>query len=611
MGTAPAATPSWKWCALVAAAMIALSLVPQIQLLFARGREWNGAYASLQGDEYLYSAYINALIDGRPRRNDPFAGRDAVAGSSLPESTFSIQFIPAYAIALPARAFGISASTAFILLTPIAALLTTASIFWLLFSITGDTKCAAVGVLFILCFGAVAGDQGLLAVLLNEKRSFFVPFLRRYQPVVAFPLFFVLPTLIWRALTRPAIQVARLNSILTGIAFGVLVFSYLYLWTSAAAWLACLAVSWILLRPAQGRRHDLEVFGIILFLAVLSLIPYLYLVSHRATSLDQAQALALSHRPDLFRIPELIGAFILLALVVNIRRKKIARDDPRVIFAASFGLLPLVLFNQQILSGKSIQPFHFEAFTANYGALVGLVILSSLVWRTSARTLRWIAIASLVVGTLEVSIPGWARTRVGIMEDQMVPVLKRLNALSREDGTLNNLRTSGKTEGVVFSPHPEVMGLLPTWAPQGTLLGAAALDFGTESAHERRELLYLQMYYSQVDAERFRDFLREKSDDTYMNFYAPSVIFGDERFLELVSKHAKPIEESEIEHEVQEYQAYLNVVSPEQLMSHPLKYLILRSDANQNLFALDRQYERDAGEQIGGYVLFSLKPLQR
>ena len=610
MGTAPAATPGWKWCALTAAAMIALSLVPQIQLLFARGREWNGAYASLQGDEYLYSAYINALIDGRPRRNDPFAGRDAVAGSSLPESTFSIQFLPAYAIALPAKAFGVSASTAFIVLTPIAALFATGSIFWLLFSITRDSKFAAVGVLFILCCGAVAGNQGLLAVLLNEKRSFFVPFLRRYQPVVAFPLLFVLPTLIWRALTRPAIAGARLNSILAGIAFGLLVFSYLYLWTSAAAWLACLAVSWILLRPAVERRRNLEVFGIVLFLSVLSLIPYLYLVSHRAVSLDQAQALALSHRPDLLRIPELIGAFILLVLVVNIHRKKIERGDPRVIFAASFALLPFVLFNQQVLTGKSVQPFHFEAFTAIYGVLVGLTIVGSLVWKTSSRTLRWIAIASLVVGTLEVSIPGWARTRVGIMEDQMVPVLKHLNALSREDGTLNTLRTSGNTEGVVFSPHPEVMGLLPTWAPQGTLLGAAALDFGTASPQERRELLYLQMYYSQVDAKRFRDFLSEKSDDPYMNFYAPSVIFGDERFLDLVSNHAKPIEESEIEHEVQEYQAYLNAVSHEQLMAHPLRYLILRGYAKQNLFALDRQYERDAGEPIGGYVLFRLKPLQ-
>jgi len=104
----------WKWCAAASAAIMLLALIPQIHLWFVRGRDWNGAYATLQGDEFLYSAYINALIDGRPRRNDPFAGQDNRPVSPLPESSFSIQFMPAYWIAVPARVFGVSASTAFI-----------------------------------------------------------------------------------------------------------------------------------------------------------------------------------------------------------------------------------------------------------------------------------------------------------------------------------------------------------------------------------------------------------------------------------------------------------------------------------------------------------------
>src|SRR5437867_198385 len=113
---------SIRWFALPGTAMVLLSLMPQIHLWFVRGRDWNGAYATLQGDELLYSAYINALIDGRPRRNDPFAGRDSTSKSPLPESTFSIQFIPAYMIASLARALGKSASTAFIVLLGAAGL---------------------------------------------------------------------------------------------------------------------------------------------------------------------------------------------------------------------------------------------------------------------------------------------------------------------------------------------------------------------------------------------------------------------------------------------------------------------------------------------------------
>src|SRR2546422_7579237 len=116
--------------------MVLLSLIPQIHLWLVRGRDWNGAYVSPQGDEPLYSAYTNALIDGRTRKNDPFGGQDSSASAPLPESTFSIQFVPAYMIALPARTFGVSASTAFIVLIGVAALFSRVSVFWLLNYIT-------------------------------------------------------------------------------------------------------------------------------------------------------------------------------------------------------------------------------------------------------------------------------------------------------------------------------------------------------------------------------------------------------------------------------------------------------------------------------------------
>src|SRR5438445_10456420 len=114
MGVSPSYIARWKWCAITCLAMMLLSLIPQIHLWLVRGRDWNGAYVSPQGDEPLYSAYINSLIDGRTRRNDPFAARDDTITAPLPESTFSIQFIPPYVISSLARVFGASASTAII-----------------------------------------------------------------------------------------------------------------------------------------------------------------------------------------------------------------------------------------------------------------------------------------------------------------------------------------------------------------------------------------------------------------------------------------------------------------------------------------------------------------
>src|SRR4029453_1613262 len=160
--------------------MVALSLVPQFHLWLVRGREWNGAYVSPQGDEPLYSAYMNALIEGRSRKNDPVGGKDSTANAPLPESTFSIQFVPAYAIALPARAFGISASTAFILLIALAALLASLSVFCLLNKVTNDAALAGAGTLFVLCLGCIVGRYGLFGTFLDIGVPA-IPFLRRYQ----------------------------------------------------------------------------------------------------------------------------------------------------------------------------------------------------------------------------------------------------------------------------------------------------------------------------------------------------------------------------------------------------------------------------------------------
>src|SRR4051794_17282173 len=108
----------------MAAAICLLALYPQIDLNVRRGSTWQGAFAYIDTDETAYAAYVNALIDGRPRRNDPYTGKDGLPGVSQSESLFSIQFVPAYLVAVPARVFGLSSSASFILVMVLGALLT-------------------------------------------------------------------------------------------------------------------------------------------------------------------------------------------------------------------------------------------------------------------------------------------------------------------------------------------------------------------------------------------------------------------------------------------------------------------------------------------------------
>src|ERR1044072_6965310 len=225
-------TIKWRWGILAACVFTLLSVYPQFYSWLNCGGYWQRtiAYNEGLGDEVAYAAYVNALIDGRPRRNDPYTGRDDRPDAPLPESLFSIQFIPAYVLALPARTLGISATTAFIILTPLVAFTAGLAVFFLIFQASDSNRLAACGVLVVLCLGTLAAAEGSFSGLVGGERHFdYFPFLRRYQPAASFPLFLLLLLLTWRFLTKLTRPVS--SGLLVGIVLALLVFSYFYLCT--------------------------------------------------------------------------------------------------------------------------------------------------------------------------------------------------------------------------------------------------------------------------------------------------------------------------------------------------------------------------------------------
>jgi hypothetical protein len=585
---------SRSFCVFALTAIVLLSLAPQFHLWLTRGSEWNGAYAGIQGDEFLYSGYINALLHGRSRRNDPFAGRDSTAASPLPESTFSIQFIPSFLLASIGRILGASSATLFIAWLAIGGLLAGLAVLFLLNTITNNRLLSGVGMLFVLTLGATAAGQGLVGLLFKSDVLFLgLPFLRRYQPVVAFPLFFVFCAWMWKALVAKTNR--HVYSLLNGLTLAVLIFSYLYLWTTAVAWLVLIAAIWLGARFEIERLRGWQTFAIVAGIALLALVPYSNFISQRARELDEAQTMIFTRRPDLFRVPELIGVVVFALVLVAIHRKVVERTDPRAIFAAAFALLPLVVFNQQVLTGRTMQPYHFEVFVVNYAVLIALVIVAVILWEPKVRrSVAWIAVACCLWGATEVTVDILAHSRSSVVADQVVPVLRRLDQLSTQ------------TPAIIFSPQRDVMAWAPTWTSQGTLLNMGGLDFGTATHEERKEFFFLYLYYSDIDAQGLRNLLSGGAGDFFTGHYARIAVFGHERVLPILGSESQPIQPNEIEEQVRIYADYVKSFSRETALAHPITYVVTKTNAS-SLQAIDRWYERDAGEQHGDYTLYRVK----
>src|SRR5262249_14649836 len=110
-------------------------------------------------------------------------------------------------------------------------------------------------------------------------------------------------------------------------------------------------------------------------MALTAIVPFFVLLSRRVMLMDDAQLLDLTHAPSLFKTPEIIGFLIVLAVVYFARNGKLDWRSPAALMTLSLAITPVVLFNQQVLTGRSLQPVHYEIFIANYLIICAIVLL--------------------------------------------------------------------------------------------------------------------------------------------------------------------------------------------------------------------------------------------
>ncbi|HUS10005.1 MAG TPA: hypothetical protein VMZ30_06020 [Pyrinomonadaceae bacterium] len=594
----------WRWGLLAACVLTLLSLYPQFQLWLSRGEYWQHAVAYNQGlgDEVAYAAYVNALIDGRPRRNDPYTGRDDRPFAPSPESLFSIQFVPAYAVALPARALGISATTAFMFLTPLVAFTSGMAVFLLVFLVTGSNRIAASGVLVVLCLGTLAAAEGTFSNFVGGETHFdYFPFLRRYQPAASFPLFLIFLILVWKSLTKLTRPIW--SGLLVGLVLALLVFSYFYLWTAAIAWLFLLVLLWLIARP-EDKNYVVRFCAAVATISVAALIPYFILISHGADTSGSVQFLVNSRRPDLFSAAELLAGLLLLILAVGIKRRSIDLHDRRVIVIISFALLPFVVLNQQLITGRVMQPIHYKGFVTSYAVLIAFVLASGLQWRRregehwqlSKRALVWIALAAFDWGGIEAQQAARRSAEGNNKAAEEMSVYVRFAKQA-------HLNTTIMDEKVVLFDDLHMADGAPAVSPLAVLWAPHMIVYSGVTQVESKERLYRHLYYTGVGVKELDAYLH--GQDVY---YGCAVgLFGFDRLVDGLNPNAKPITIEEKNAELISYGRYVETFDKERAANPRLSYLITQTVDGTDLRNLERWYQRDAGERVGKFTLFRLQ----
>lgn len=598
--------PAWKFSLIPLIAVAILAIYPQLSLWVRQGSGWNGSYFVSNYDEVAYSAYVNALMSGKSRTSDPFLAVQESLHSSQRESLYSIQFIPAYSIALTAKMLNLSASSAFILLILFSAIASVLSIFRFLYETTADELLSSVGTLVILCLGTAAALQGQLGFWLQDNvLCDFFPFLRRYQPGFAFPLFFIFCGLVWRSLVHTDQRIRIVYSVLGGLVFVVLVFSYFYLWTAAAAWIACVML--IHLTRRDSRLRVLVNVTIIALFAATALIPYSLMLANRSAHLDAVQLLSETRLPHFTSASVITGLIITSAFLLAGWKGIVSLSSHRTLFAISFALTPLILSNQQILTGRSLQPVHYEVFISNYIVLTALVLFLSLLFQHLAakgkglpirRALCYAALIATGWGVIEATGSIKRSRQVALLRDESIPAIAdvdRQQSIDRRSGTAEARPTVVLATNFVTSDFlPSISSLRTLWSPHTSSAG------GIDIAENKRSF-YLYLFYSGYDEKDLAEALKRNV------FEVNAALFGSERALPGLRQGGKPISEGEIQAEIQNYTEFIARFDRETAVSPTLSHLIVAQKPEPSLNNIDRWYERDEGKSFGLFRVYKLK----
>ena len=638
----------WRFGVVAAVFLAVFCLYPQFKMFYMRGGEWNGHYAYNDIDEVAYASYVRALVDGRPRKNDPYSGRDDTPETPQPESLFSIQFAAPYTIAIPARLFGIGTPWAMTVAGGLAGFLAAIAAFWFIGRFTGDHWFAMVGALATFALGALAAGEGALPEILFDGFSYpYFPGFRRYIPALTMPAFFAMVGCLWVYLSNGKHRL--LYGSLATVCFAYCVYSYFYTWTTAFAFLACLFIAWIVERP-ETFRSDIRALGVLSAAWIAVLLPYAYLLSQRADTLDHVQLLVHTRMPDLNRMPEWI-ALVTLSLIVlsglsipnpirfvvatfrvassseafvallvqnlgRLRRflhpsilyrglvealKKLGsiRDTP-TLFAIALALVPFAVFNQQVVTGRSLQPIHYQVFIGNYVAMLGLIVAVGLLWKNKlgqGRTsVRIICASAMVIvaawGFVECHYTVRVLDEANVDRDKALPVAKRLEELAASEPDPH--RSTVLSYDWLFADD------MPTVAPQNILWARHQHVFAGLSWEESKERYYQQLHYQGID-ERGLDRLLKN------DFVSQIALFGWGRHTDRLTTESKPLTYGEIAEEVERYRLYRMNFNKERASNPLIRYVVVPNWDRFDLSSLEEFYELDDGEIVGGHTIYKAR----
>ncbi len=369
------------WVIILGIIVSLLCALPQIY--FRIDHRDDGVY---QGIELLpdspWSARAREVMDGHPRFGNIY-NKD---GKDQP---YLLQPLGSMVVAYTGKLFSFDINNTILLSRLVFPFLVTVLIYGFVFLISRDKLAALTSAAILLLADSVLRPFGVLQVLQGELPDEFLRLSRPVNPAMIYVFFFSFLVSFWYYYKNRAVRYGILSAILLGLNF----YNYLYTWTYLYAFGGLL----VLFHMYERQWKEVQRLVYVFVGALIVGIPYLINLYNVTTypTYEEVGArigVVLTHTPLFVGFSVIIAIFAFLFFFPK-------KDKNQYYFNLALVLTPFITMNQQIITGKILQPNHYHWFFHKTVVIIVIcVVIFSLLTRLAWTRLRVLtAIAMLVV----------------------------------------------------------------------------------------------------------------------------------------------------------------------------------------------------------------------
>ncbi len=539
-----------KWAILFAFLVGVIVAFPQFYFSYDHADTYQGVYIATTDNEYSYLNRIQEVRDGHP----------SMASAVLKDGKDDPYFLPPLdeiLVAYLGKIFFLNLNSTILLARFLFAFLVFLAVYGFVFLISKE-KLTALAASTAVCLAKSLLGRGALVVLLKggAPTADFLDLYRPAHPQVDFLFFFSFLLFFWLFFERKRWIWGVISTLILGLSF----YTYPYTWSLLYAFLGVLFLILLFQKkwPDAKRVFFLGLgafaIGIFYFLNVYaaSLHPYFEEVILRCRYIDTRQ--------PVFGI--LVPSILIIFLLFFPKNWR-----ERFIFCLALAIAPLLVLNQQIITGKEFSSGHYHWYYNQLTAIIFLVIvlfyqirlwqekLGFLTKKNTAKLAAFLVIVISFYTGITIQAGSYKASEARILSDQRYgAVAEWLNANAQKDE--------------VFLAEPYQAGILSIYTPLNTFYSNRG-DMYLAGSNERiLNSLFLFYRLNGVDGAEARSLFLQEEERRIISYR----IYGT--YYKNVAGNAAAIPDELLCSFAEKYQIFLSVPLDKILKTNDVKYVV-------------------------------------